>query len=110
MFSSSRTLLESTISCGLLLPRPGACELWQCAPASRRETIIVPETFGVSLLPCRDRLSDPLVVLPEWRSLHVAPLVTDVFDHPKGVVVNGQGVDTLKIRDKVNRLRPINAV
>ena len=29
VFSSSQTFLRSTISRGLFLPRPGACELWQ---------------------------------------------------------------------------------
>ena len=51
-----------------------------------------------------------MVVPPEWSSLHVALPVTEVLDHPKRVVVNGQAVDTFKFRDIVNLLKPINAV
>ena len=71
---------------------------------------VIPETFEVSSLFGHNRLGDPLAVPPKWCSLLVAPPVTEVLNHPKGVAVNGQVADTLKVGDIVNRFKPINAV
>ena len=71
---------------------------------------VVSETFEVSTLLGYDRLSDPLAVLPKRRSLHIAPPVTEVFDHLKRIAVNDQRAHTFKIKDIVNWLKPINSV
>ena len=71
---------------------------------------IVSQTFKISSFLSHDWLGDPLAVPPEWSSLHIAPPATEVLDYLKRVAVNGQRAHMFKIRDIVNRLKPINKV
>ena len=68
------------------------------------------EAFEVSSFFDCDRPDNSLAIPPKWRSLHIAPPVTEVLNHPKRVAVNGQAADTFKIKDIVNRLKLINTV
>ena len=64
----------------------------------------------ISPLLHRDRLDDPLTVLPERRSFLIAPSTIKILEHPERTAVNGQTTGMLEIRDKVNWFKPINTI
>ena len=71
---------------------------------------IVSKAFNVSLFCYCNRLGDPLAVLPERRSLLIAPPTTKVLDHLQRVAMNGQAADTLEIGNEIDWLKPVDAV